>query len=95
MAPDITKQNYGGGKPKYELRVAYGDWNNCNLKCSICFVQNSKPSGTNNIKIQDVNFGDITYVRFTGGETFINAVQVQDMENTIRSIESRKEKMRW
>lgn len=93
MKGNCQKQRYGSKDEKYELRVEYGDLNNCNLKCPFCFTQYSKQNNVPKDDISNFDFTDVTYVKFTGGEPLINQPQIEDINNKIKEISKNNPKI--
>jgi uncharacterized Fe-S cluster-containing radical SAM superfamily protein len=86
----ITKQNCGC-KGFQELRVAFGNMENCQLKCIFCFTREQQASTNHLSDLRRVSLEDVKIIRFTGGEPLISQNQINCMiaelsarENLIR-----------
>ena len=87
MFVTITEQNCGCENFK-ELRVAFGDWNNCQLKCPFCFTSEQRPSSQALSALINADLNNIKIIRFTGGEPLLHQSQIQGMTSVLSEIES-------
>lgn len=87
MCDVIIKKQPCGCKDYLELRVAFGDLNNCQLKCPFCFTLGQKPDYVKLSSLTTRITPDIKVVRFTGGEPLLNQNQVNGMIRELRKIE--------
>ncbi len=71
----ITLQNCGCENFK-ELRVAFGDLNNCQLKCPFCFTLKQRPLYKEISTLTNQNLDSVKIIRFTGGEPLLCQEQV-------------------
>ncbi len=83
----ITLQNCGCQGSK-ELRVAFGDLNNCQLKCPFCFTLEQQSSSDVLSSLRSCEHLDIVkIIRFTGGEPFISQEQIDGMIEELTILE--------
>ena len=84
----ITYQNCGCADYK-ELRVAFGNLNNCQLKCPFCFTLEQKPSLVELSYLSKSISNSVRIIRFTGGEPLFHQEQIDGMVRELRKIENR------
>jgi molybdenum cofactor biosynthesis enzyme MoaA len=73
----------------HELRVAFGNMKNCQLKCIFCFTSEQKPSTSDLSDLGRMNMEGINLIRFTGGEPLLSQTQVDGMIREISIIEKK------
>lgn len=72
-----------------EVRVAFGDMSNCQLKCPFCFTREQKPANDllSNLSRKDLH--DVRVIRFTGGEPLISQSQIDGIVWELTKIEKK------
>jgi organic radical activating enzyme len=87
----ISEQSCGCGDFK-ELRVAFGDLNNCQLKCPFCFTLEQSEAKQTPADIQGHNLDRVRIVRFTGGEPLLYQHQICAIAQAMAAVVSSKPK---
>lgn len=82
----INKQSCGN-KNYYELRVAFGDMQNCQLKCPFCFTMGQKACIYELSELQKQDYSNVKIIRFTGGEPLLNQNQVDSIIDELRKLQ--------
>lgn len=87
----ITKQRCG--KEGFnELKVAFGDMTNCQLKCPFCFTREQKKATEDLSGLYNYTRDQIITIRFTGGEPFISQNQTRGITKELSKIEKCRSK---
>lgn len=84
----ITPQNCGTSQYQ-ELRVAFGDMENCQLKCPFCFTLGQKSSVDSLSDLSNVDISKIKTIRFTGGEPLNHQEQIDGIVRELKLIEAK------
>ncbi|MCD6530437.1 4Fe-4S cluster-binding domain-containing protein, partial [Candidatus Bathyarchaeota archaeon] len=90
MCKVVIKIQSCGCKDFEELRVAFGDMNNCQLKCPFCFTREQKPANDLLSNLSKKHLNNVKIIRFTGGEPLLSQVQIDGMIRELRKIENVK-----
>lgn len=85
----ITAQSCGC-KGFNELRVAFGDMKNCQLKCVFCFTREQKPADDLLSDLNQKSMEETKIIRFTGGEPLLSQTQIDGMLRELSAIENRR-----
>lgn len=88
MLVSIKEQNCGCEDFK-EVKVAFGDLDNCQLKCPFCFTIEQKSSTQRLSELQNSDISKIQFIRFTGGEPLLRQGQIDGIINQLQLIEGR------
>jgi len=86
----VIKAQSCGCKDFKELRVAFGNMENCQLKCPFCFTLEQKKADDFLSNLRHRITDDTRTIRFTGGEPLISQDQINGMIKELNKIE-RKE----
>lgn len=84
-AVSITTQSCGY-KGYDEVRIAFGDMQNCQLKCPFCFTIQQKPSLEALSSLTQRSLENIKIIRFTGGEPLLHQEQIDGMIYELQKI---------
>ncbi|MDP2215777.1 MAG: hypothetical protein Q8J68_00575 [Methanolobus sp.] len=84
----ITQQNCGTGQYQ-ELRVSFGDLENCQLKCPFCFTLGQKRSKDSLSDLGEVDISKVKTIRFTGGEPLYHQEQIDGIIRELKLIEKK------
>lgn len=90
MCEVVLKIQSCGCKGFEELRVAFGDMNNCQLKCPFCFTREQKPANDFLSNLSKKPLNNVKIIRFTGGEPLISQVQIDGIIRELFKIEDMK-----
>lgn len=74
----------------FELKVAFGDLGNCQLKCPFCFTLDQQPCTDLFSTLNNRVHQNIKIVRFTGGEPFLRQDQISGMLVQLEKIQENK-----
>ena len=88
-AVSITTQSCGY-KGYDEVRIAFGDMQNCQLKCPFCFTLQQKPSLAALSSLTRSNLANVKIIRFTGGEPLLHQEQIDGMTYELQRIAKHK-----
>jgi len=87
----VTIKAQSCGCPTFkELRVAFGDMTNCQLKCPFCFTREQKPDNDFLSNLSGKNLSEVRIIRFTGGEPLLSQNQIDGMIRELSKIENMK-----
>ncbi len=81
-----NKCDYGNYK---EIKVAFGDFSNCQINCPFCFTKGQRQSDNVLSALLEQNFSNISILRFTGGEPLYTQQQINGMAEIINEIDRR------
>lgn len=89
MCEVIIKKQSCGCEDYQELRVAFGDLHNCQLKCPYCFTLEQQPINDMLFALNERNLDNVKIIRFTGGEPLLRQKQIDGMVRELELIEKR------
>lgn len=90
MCSVTIKQQRCGCEDFLELKVAFGDMTNCQLKCIFCFTHEQRSSQDQLSDLRHVSLEEVRIIRFTGGEPLMSQNQI---EGILRELFARQDEI--